>query len=207
MRLVRGGAHFLAAATAYTLELGPPTVISPPLLAGGQQTWRAAGYETYTALRLLRKSIETETGPSIPVVEVRHPKWLRIIEIDGGAFGAHWQAELPALNEALRSVGTAAVLGINDPAEQDRLAAYAIVGVSGITGYLQRLAVAPRFQRQGMGRSLTRGSVNWCRRRGARQIILNTKPANEPAQDLYISEGFELLPDRLELLRYGDSVS
>lgn len=207
LRLVRGGAGFLKAATAQILAIGPPAVISPPLLAGSQAVWREAGYETYTSLRLLRKSIETESEPLLPTAEVKEPKWARIVEIDGGAFGADWQVELPALTEAMQSAATTVLLGVHHPEETDRLAGYAIVGVSGATGYLQRLAVAPAFQRQGLGRSLTRSSVNWSRRRGARQMILNTKPGNQEAQNLYLSEGFDLLPDRLELLRYGDSVS
>lgn len=207
LRLVRGSAHFLGSATAYTLELGPPTVISPPLMPSAQQAWLKAGYRTYTSLRLFRKSIETESTPLLPAAVIRHPDWVRVIEIDAAAFGTDWQAELPALNEAMKSAGTTALLGINDPGGAPELAAYAIVGVSAVTGYLQRLAVAPRFHGQGLGRSLTRSSVNWCRRRGARQVILNTKPDNQPAQNLYVSEGFELLPDRLELLGYGDNVS
>ena len=207
LRLVRGSSYFLKAATAHTLDLGPPAVISPPLLAGSQQAWRAAGYETYTSLRLLRKNIESEASPLIPAAEIQNPMWARIVEIDSGAFGSDWQAELPALNEALQSAATTVLLGINYPENHDQLAGYAIVGVSAATGYLQRLAIAPAFQRQGLGRSLTRSSVNWSRRRGARQMILNTKPGNRAAQNLYLSEGFELLPDRLELLTYGDSVS
>ena len=207
LRLVRGSAHFLGLATAQTLELGPPAVISPPLMPSSQQPWLAAGYRGYTSLQLLRKPIETESPSLIPVTEVHHPDWARIIEIDGAAFGADWQAELPALNEAMKSAGTTAMLGISDPGGGAELAGYAIVGVSAATGYLQRLAVTPALQRQGLGRSLTRSSVNWCRRRGARQVVLNTKPDNQAAQKMYISEGFQLLPDRLELLRYGDSVS
>lgn len=207
LRLIRGSARFLEAATNKTLELGSSAVISPPLLAASQQAWLATGYEKYTSLRLLRKAIDIEATPALPVTEIHNPSWARIVEIDGGAFGAEWQAELPALNEAMRSTGSSVLLGIQDPSSQDQLAAYAIVGVATITGYLQRLAVAPEAQRRGLGRALTRASVSWSRRRGARQMILNTKPENVAAQNLYLSEGFELLPDRLELLRYGDSVS
>lgn len=207
LRLVRGGAPFLATATAQLQDLGPPAVISPPLLAGSQQTWRTAGYESYTSLRLLRKAIDEEAPPLNTVVELTNPPWAQVVRIDGAAFGAYWQAELPALNEAMNSAPTTTLLGVRDPDDESRLAGYAIVGVSGIGAYLQRLAVAPEFQRRGLGRSLTRSCLNWSRRRGARHIILNTKPENQAAQDLYISEGFELLPDRLELLRYGDSVN
>ncbi len=207
LRLIRGGTPFLSAATARVLELGPSAAISPPLLAGSQQTWQAAGYQHYTSLRLLRKAIGEETPPLDDVVELNNPPWARIVQIDGAAFGAYWQAELPALHEALKSTPTTTLLGVGEPDKRDGLAGYAIVGVTGISGYLQRLAVAPEYQRQGLGRSLTRACLNWSRRRGARQLILNTKPDNRAAQQLYISEGFELLPDRLELLRYGDSVS
>ena len=33
-------------------------------------------------------------------------------------------------------------------------------------------------------------------------VILNTKPDNDAALSLYQSEGYTVMPDRLELLRY-----
>ncbi|MBT8216797.1 MAG: GNAT family N-acetyltransferase [Acidimicrobiia bacterium] len=200
IRLVRGSGSFLRDATATVLSFGVPAVLSPPLMAGVQAPWRAAGFEPYTSLRLLRKTIGAEEAVARPVRLLGDRDWLRIVEIDAAAFGPDWKAELPALQEALTSARPSACLGIDNGTGE--LAGYAIVACSGTTGYLQRLAVHRNAQGDGVGRALTRHTHNWLRRRGARHIVLNTKPDNRAALGLYESEGYTLLPDRLELLRF-----
>ncbi len=55
----------------------------------------------------------------------------------------------------------------------------------------------------GTPRNSTANSAhNWARRRGAENMILNTKPENMGALILYQSEGYMVLPERLQLLRY-----
>jgi ribosomal protein S18 acetylase RimI-like enzyme len=127
-----------------------------------------------------------------------------VVAIDAAAFGDMWKAELPALIEAMQSTATSALLGADDP-ETGSLAGYAIVACSGSTGYLQRIGVHPRLHGRGLGRSLTRAAHNWSLRRGARMVILNTKPDNDAALSLYQSEGYTVMPDRLELLRFQDA--
>ncbi|MCP4251427.1 MAG: GNAT family N-acetyltransferase [bacterium] len=200
MRLVRGSSAFLAAAADSVLELGATAVVSPPLMAGGQTPWRAAGFHPYTSLALLRKHIEGEQPLEAPVRDLGDTEWARVVAIDAAAFGDTWKVELPALVEALRSAPTSALVGIDDPGS-GTLAGYAIVACSSGTGYLQRIAIDPAFQQQGLGRSLTRAAHNWSRRRGARFVILNTKPDNAPALSLYHSQGRVALPDRLNLDR------
>ncbi len=78
---------------------------------------------------------------------------------------------------------------------------FSIVGVTQSTGYLQRIAVDPRAQGHGVGRSLLRASLRWARRHRARSVLLNTQIDNEGAARLYESERFEPLPQRLVLLR------
>ena len=41
----------------------------------------------------------------------------------------------------------------------------------------------------------------WAQRQGARALMLNTQGDNEPALNLYESEGFELLSEPLAVLR------
>jgi ribosomal-protein-alanine N-acetyltransferase len=83
----------------------------------------------------------------------------------------------------------------------DRLAGFAIVGAGSIAGYLQRVAVHPDFSGRGFGRSLVRAANQWAKRRGARSMMLNTQPDNEPAARLYVSEGFEKMLDQLTVYR------
>lgn len=202
LRLVRGSAGFLTSAADTVIGFGTSSVISPPLLAGAQQVWLQAGFVPYAPLRLMRKPVGPATAPGLPVTVLADDQWRRILSIDAAAFGDRWKAELPALTEALRSASAGTVLGTFDG---QTLAGYAIIAVSSPTAYIQRIAVDPVHQRSGVGRSLTRGAHEWARRRGARWLVLNTKPDNAPALELYRSEGFEALPDRLELLQYPAS--
>jgi len=66
----------------------------------------------------------------------------------------------------------------------------------------QRVAVHPDWQDQGMGRSLLRVAARKARSAGARVMLLNTQPDNDPALALYESEGYVRLPEPLSLLRY-----
>jgi len=204
LRLERGAVGFLREATDLVLSLGASAVISPPLLAGTQAIWRTAGFEPYTSLSLLRRVLDGDEAVADTLRIVTDTEWRRVPAIDAAAFGETWKAGLPALLEALTSASTSAILGVDDP-ETATLAGYVIVARSAETGYLQRIAVDPAFHRRGMGRALTRAAHTWCRRKGARSIILNTKPENEAALSLYLSEGYRVLPERLELLQYVGS--
>ena len=199
LRLVRGSSTFLTDATVRVQALGAASVISPPLMAGSQGPWRQAGFESYESLRLLRKPIGSEEPTVWTARALVDTDWPRVVAIDAAAFGPTWKAELPALYEAVRSTSTSAILGV---APEEDVAAYMIIAASGGVGYLQRIAVHPDWQGRGLGRSLTRIAHNWTRSRGASHLILNTKPGNQPALALYESEGYRVLPDRLELLRY-----
>ena len=202
LRLERGSARFLYDASSHVLGLGASAVISPPLMAGTQAVWKEAGFEPYTSLALLRRVLDGRESAAGTLRTLTDTEWRRVLAIDAAAFGDTWKAELPALLEALTSASKSAILGVDDP-ETSTLAGYAIVACSAETGYLQRIAVDPSFHRRGIARSLTRAAHTWCNRRGARSVVLNTKPDNEAALSLYLSEGYTVLPERLELLRYA----
>lgn len=206
LRLIRGSSSFLSSASEAVLGLGASAVVSPPLLAGAQRPWLAAGFNPYVGLTLLRNEVNGELSHPGTVRRLGDTAWARVVSIDAAAFGDEWRAELPALLEALRSTSKSVLLGVDEPGTSE-LAGYAIVAASTGGGYLQRLAVDPEFQERGHGRTLTRAAHNWARRRGARTMLLNTKPDNQGALALYQSEGYVALPDRLELLRYPSEVA
>jgi ribosomal protein S18 acetylase RimI-like enzyme len=81
------------------------------------------------------------------------------------------------------------------------VAGYAITGRAGPRGYLQRLAVDPSVQRQGIGAALVADGLRWLRRWGAREVLVNTQVGNGPALALYEALGFRLQPDGLAVLR------
>jgi len=84
-----------------------------------------------------------------------------------------------------------------------RSAGFAVVGYGSAISYLQRVAVHPDWQGQGIGRSLVRVSARKARASGAHVMLLNTQLDNACAIALYESEGFVRLPDPLALLRSG----
>jgi ribosomal protein S18 acetylase RimI-like enzyme len=52
-----------------------------------------------------------------------------------------------------------------------------------------------------MGRSLIRTVARSAKRAGSKALLLNTQSENEPAINLYASEGYVLLPESLAVLR------
>lgn len=57
-------------------------------------------------------------------------------------------------------------------------------------GYVQRLAVHPDAQGQGLGRRLLLDGLHWMQRGGAWVASVNTQFDNSPALALYESVGF-----------------
>ena len=78
-----------------------------------------------------------------------------------------------------------------------------MVGYGHAISYLQRVAVHPDWQGQGMGRSLIRAAARGAKRAGSKALLLNTQSENSGATTLYESEGFVLLPESLAVLRIG----
>ena len=199
IRLVRGGPEFLKACAGQLCEFGAASVFSPPVPITGRRTWEAAGFTDYLKLGLMRLSLGSRPRtPSHLVVEASDVPVESILAIDAAAFGPFWRFTKHSLSEALRVTSSSSVLLIRDAA--GGLAGFAIVGFGSAISYLQRIAVHPRWQGQGMGRSLLRVAARKARTAGGRAILLNTQLDNIPAVLLYKSEGFVSLPEPLSLL-------
>jgi [ribosomal protein S18]-alanine N-acetyltransferase len=61
---------------------------------------------------------------------------------------------------------------------------------------LLNLAVRPDFRRQGVGRRLMQFLLQEAREKKGQQIILEVRPSNRKALDLYHSMGFKILHRR-----------
>jgi ribosomal protein S18 acetylase RimI-like enzyme len=202
LRLVRGGTPFLDACIRPLLECGAPSVISPPLPPAGRRTWHEAGFEDFLELALMRLSLDiSPPPPSHLVVESTDQRIDEMLTIDAAAFSPFWRFDGLGLREALDATGRSTVLVIRD--SDAGLAGYAIVGFGNAISYLQRVAVHPKWQGAGMGRSLIRVAARRARATGARVMLLNTQLDNAAALALYASEGYVRLPEPLNLLRLG----
>lgn len=67
----------------------------------------------------------------------------------------------------------------------DEVAGYAGLAVYGDGGYVQTIAVVASYQRQRLGARLLHDLLVEARRRGARDLALEVRTDNEPAQGLY----------------------
>lgn len=199
LRLVRGGGGFLDACTKRLFDAGVPSVLSPPLPPSGRRTWEQAGYREFIQLALMRLDLDQPVEcPDHLIVELEGDR-SGLLRIDRAAFPEFWRFDATGLEEALSATGRSVVFIIRD--SEGAPAGYAIVGYGHAIAYLQRVAVDPKWQRQGMGRSLVRAAARSARGSGAKAMLLNTQFDNQPAIDLYHSEGFILLPEPLALLR------
>lgn len=75
--------------------------------------------------------------------------------------------------------------------------AYAVAGLSGSRGYVQRIAVDPVCRRQGLGRTLVTDALDWFQRRSVTSVLVNTHVDNVAARHLYEGCGFASTPERL----------
>jgi ribosomal protein S18 acetylase RimI-like enzyme len=199
LRMVRGGGtSFIGDCVETLADLGSDAVLSPPLPASAQTAWREAGFESCCDLTLMRRSLDHVPPPGRLVmtgVESDIPEALRI---DAAAFDEFWRFDQWALTEAMQATPTAIIHVVR--AGDGGLAGFSVTGAGSTISYVQRLAVDPDWQGQGIGRSLVRASARWAKRAGSRTLMLNTQADNEAAIGLYRAEGFELLEEPLAVL-------
>jgi ribosomal protein S18 acetylase RimI-like enzyme len=194
LRFERGSADFLRACADGLHRLGAPEVLSAPVHRSTMGVWTRAGFVPHRQLLLMERSLAAPIA--MPARDAEPAVVDDVVAIDRAAFDPEWRIGRLGLTDALEATPRAVVLTIGSPP-----VGFTIVGVSGFTSYLQRLAVRPESARQGVGADLVRHSVVWAKGTGARSMLLNTQPENTVAMALYRAHGFELLPDRLTVMR------
>jgi ribosomal protein S18 acetylase RimI-like enzyme len=103
------------------------------------------------------------------------------------------------LVEAFRATPRSVVV----EARQDgKLAGYAMIGSQAGSCFVQRVAVDPTSRGRGLGSALLNRSEAWARRVGAVTMILNVRPDNEQARNLYKRHGFQDTVARLHVLSF-----
>jgi len=199
LRIVRGGADFVAACSDSLADLGVEGVLSPPLPPSAQEMWREASFSSFAELRLLRHELDHVPAPDHLVSTGSDDDIAEMLRIDAAAFDRFWRFDAAALEEARESTPRSVIHVVRRP--EGGLAGFAVTGMGQVIAYLQRVAVDPEHQRRGIGRSLVRTAARWAKRQGARAMVLNTQVENEPAILLYEAEGFDVMGDRLAVLR------
>jgi len=115
--------------------------------------------------------------------------------IDRAAFGHEWSLDADAIDDVRRATPSHRARTAGGTAFQ----AYAITGRDARQGFLQRLAVAPEHQGQGLGTALVLDALRWSGRWRADRVLVNTPTTNLVALGLYERLGFHRLTERLRV--------
>lgn len=123
-----------------------------------------------------------------------------VLDVDHRSFAPFWHIDDNGLDDALAAT----------PRTRFRVAsgaagviAYAITGRAGRRGFLQRLAVSPDHQREGLGRALALDALHWLRKWRVERVVVNTQLDNAPALSLYEGLGFRREHTCLSVLSRG----
>jgi len=199
LRLVRGNGQSFIADCVYVLtEVGATAVLSPPLPRSAQQSWLDAKFRPHASLALMRRHLNKVPPPGHVVFEGTPEDLPEALRIDAAAFDEFWRFDAHALEEAIAGTPRSVLQVVKAP--DGGLAGYAVTGIGSTLAYLQRVAVDPRFQGNGIGRSLIRASARWAKKEGGTAIMLNTQLENDLAIRLYEAEGYDTLDEPLEVL-------
>jgi ribosomal protein S18 acetylase RimI-like enzyme len=181
------------------------TIRTGALFADAAGRFAGAGFDVIDTLALLRIELtgtpRHRAGMVTSPLRARHHRDAALI--DRAAFGDPWGNDADDLAEIRRAtpVHRARARFVRDSGRRRELVAFAITGAAAGHGYLQRLAVAPRFQGHGHGRALVLDSLAWMRARRLGHGLVNTATDNERALTLYESVGFHRLADELVVMQ------
>lgn len=201
-------------------------VLEPAAVSAGVAKARALGYEViFTSaladretlpflingftlkeqLYVLRHDMSEPILSTHPEIKMRKPTTddlHEVVGIDSLCFDSFWTLNQEGLFEAENATSRARfrVASVALAKRQSKAVAYAITGIGERKGYLQRLAVHPDFQGQGIAQQLVADGMKWLRLWRSRELYVNTQVTNQRALDFYLKMNFELLDERLNVL-------
>ena len=152
-----------------------------------------AGFTPHEHLLLLDRAVK----PNDPHERGRRTRPARrqdqdaVLALDEQAFAtssAFWRFDRAALAEAGQATQVCRRRLVRG--SQGQPIGHAVTGRTSTIGYLQRLAVDPSAEGQGIGSALVVDALRWLGRTGARKAWVNTQPGNLRARDLYLRHGF-----------------
>ncbi len=178
---------------------GAVAIRTGALFPGSVGPFLAAGFGRIDELALLERPLEEyrRRRREQRVRPLRRRHLDAAVRIDVSAFGPVWGNDRAALSDIMHATPFAHARSIT---VERTIVGFAMTGVAGKVGYLQRLAVDPACQRHGVGAQLVDDALAWMHHRGATTAMVNTAADNDAALALYDTFGFRRRADSLVLL-------
>lgn len=200
VRLDRGGTEFLIAVRNELANLTGEGVYSPALFPGSTRVWRRAGFDDYSALMVMERSLaHVATSSATYEVKAPEPDWDAILSVDRASFEGFWGMNRLGLQEAHQTNPSTTLLVVSGNEAPE---GFAIVGSQWGVAYLHRIAVVPERSGQGLGAALLDSAMRWGAAHGARSMVLNVRSDNRRAISLYEKAGFTDTGTSLQILRH-----
>lgn len=188
----------IEAAVARLRARGFSRVITSAIAEPDIDQFLGLGFEEHERLHLLSHDLIGAASVGWRATRRARPSdRARVLDIDHAAFESFWQLDAEGLSDA---VSATPVSRFRVTSERGRPTGYAVFGLAGRRGYLQRLAVDPAQAGAGLGSILIRDGLHWLARRGAHSALVNTQTRNERALHVYRSHGFVLQSYQLVVL-------
>jgi GNAT superfamily N-acetyltransferase len=197
-------AEFVRRCLRLLAKQGFERVVTGALSPGEQRGFLEAGFAVHEQLHLLTLDNVMPLPPLPPGPKLHRARVARkrgVLEVDAAAFAPFWRLDRTGLREALQATPQRRLRVV--PGSGRQVIGYAICGASGGRGFVQRLAVTPSAQGQGLGRLLLVDGLHWLRKVGTERIAVNTQQGNEAALALYRQVGFREDPAGLCVLWAG----
>jgi ribosomal protein S18 acetylase RimI-like enzyme len=155
------------------------------------------GFEVVQSLVLLEHTdIASVAVPSVGTLRLAMEDDAEASRVDSAAFGPGWCIDRVGIGDVRSATPRHRARAMRVGAE---IGAYAISGRDGKNAYIQRLAVSPAHQQQGLGTALVGDSLRWMARWRVKRALVNTHVGNDAALTLYHRFGFTDLADRLHV--------
>ena len=202
------------------LVVSPDTAVSPVVIQRCVERARASGYDSVLTsavspaesgpfvdagfsvreqLHLLALDLDTTPVPAaLPLHKATRRDRQEVLDLDDASFDAFWRLGAVGLKDAIAATPVSRFRVGHDP--DNHVLAYAITGLAGRHGYLQRIAVHPEARGRGWGHALVADALGWLWKHGVDRAYVNTQLENQRAIALYRSFGFTTVPDGLCVL-------
>lgn len=179
-------------------------VVTGALGPGEQEGFLGAGFAVEERLHLLAHPMtsipDVSDPPGISLRRAVPRDRAAVLAVDSLAFEPFWRLDEHGLDDAVGATPHARFRAADGAGT---VVGYAVTGRSGRRGFVQRLAVDPARQGNGIGRVLLVDALRWLRRWRVERTVVNTQLGNTAALSLYERCGFHREPSGLCVLSTG----